>query len=134
MSQVDVDSFVGADERDGIFERCEHAEAQQIDLDDAEIRAVLLVPLHHDPSRHRGRLKRNDLVEWLRGDYHPAAVLAEMARNGLNSLHKVNEQLDPRCVCIDSAPTETSDQRVMLILELVDVVELSEPVDLVWRE
>src|SRR6516165_3304430 len=134
MSQVDVDSFVGADERDGIFERREHAEAQQIDLDDAEIRAVLLVPLHHDPSRHRGRLKRNDLVEWLRGDYHSAAVLAEMAGYGLNSLHKVNEQFDPRCISVDAATTEAGDQRVMLILELIDVVELHKPVDLVGSE
>src|SRR5262245_55440660 len=109
MSQVDVDSFMGSDERDGIFERREHAEAQQIDLDDAEIGAILLVPLHHDPSRHGGRLKRNDLVERLRGDDHAAAVLAEMAANGLNSLDKFNEQLDAGCIGIDAAPTKAGD-------------------------
>ena len=46
-----VDAFVARDERDRLLEGGEHAEAEQIDLDDPEIRTVLLVPLDDDPPR-----------------------------------------------------------------------------------
>ena len=36
---------------------------EQIDLDDAEVGAVVLVPLHDHPPRHARRLERHHLVE-----------------------------------------------------------------------
>jgi hypothetical protein len=40
-----------------------HAEAEEIDLDDAEVFAVVLVPLDDDSPRHGGGLERDDGVE-----------------------------------------------------------------------
>ena len=37
-----------------------HAEPEQIDLDDAEVLAVVLVPLRHDASGHARRFERDD--------------------------------------------------------------------------
>jgi hypothetical protein len=61
-----------ADQPQAILERSHHAEAQQIDLNDAEIGAVLLVPLHHHAAGHAGGLERNHLVETPLADHHAA--------------------------------------------------------------
>ncbi len=52
----------------------------KIDLDDAEIGAVVLVPLDNHPARHARRLERHDLVEMVGRDDHAARVLAQVAR------------------------------------------------------
>ncbi len=43
-------------EGEGVFNGCQHAEAEQIDLDDAEVFAVILIPLHDGAARHGGGL------------------------------------------------------------------------------
>ena len=57
---------------------CQHAEAQQVDLDDAQVGAVVLVPLHHAPVLHGRRLDRHHLVEAPGGDHDAAGVLAQV--------------------------------------------------------
>ena len=77
---VDVDAFVALDQRHRFLQHRHHPETQQIDLHDAEIGAVVLVPLDNHPPRHARRLERHDLVEMIRRDHHAARVLAEVAR------------------------------------------------------
>ena len=51
------------DQRDRVLQHRHHAEAEQIDLDDAHVGAVVLVPLHDDAAGHAGVLERHDRVE-----------------------------------------------------------------------
>ena len=85
-----------AHEGDRLLEHRHHPEPEQVDLDDAEPRAVVLVPLDDDPPRHRRGLERDDVVEPARGDHHPARVLAEMARQILDPRPERREAADAR--------------------------------------
>ena len=73
-----------ADEFEAVFDDGHHAEAEQIDFDDAEVGAVFLVPLHDDAAGHGGGLEGNDAVELALADDHAAGVLAEVARHVLH--------------------------------------------------
>ena len=67
------------DEFEAIFEDGHHAEAEEIDFDEAEIGAVFLVPLHDGAAGHGGALDGDNAVEHACADDHSAGVLAEMA-------------------------------------------------------
>jgi hypothetical protein len=56
-----------------------HAEAEEVDLDDAEVLAVVLVPLDDAAAGHGGGLQGHDGVEPALADDHAAGVLAEVA-------------------------------------------------------
>ena len=134
MREIDFDALMRANHRDRLFQRRQHPEAEQIDLDDAEVGAVVLVPLNHDAAGHRGRFERHDLVERLRGNHHAAAMLAEMARQTLNLAHQLDQHHDARRLGIDAAALEQRHQVVMMVAELVHLVELGETIDLIGRK
>ena len=50
------------DDRQRVFERSHHAEAEQVHFHDAEIGAVVFVPLHDDAAGHRRGLERDNLI------------------------------------------------------------------------
>ena len=81
-----------------------HAEAEQIDLDDAHVGAVVLVPLDDDAARHAGVLERDDLVEPALADHHAAGMLAEMPRQILDLLPQLRRTSGPSACCT-SMPT-----------------------------
>ena len=62
VGQVDLDPRL-PEHRDGVLQSRHHAQAQEIDLDDPQVRAVFLVPLDHDAPGHRRGLEGNHLVE-----------------------------------------------------------------------
>src|SRR5215469_1035192 len=103
MSKIELDSLMLADQRDGLFEYGEHAEAEQIDFDNPQIGAIVLVPLDHHPAWHGGRFERHEFIERLRRDHHAAAVLAEMARNTLYLAHQLDQHPDVRRVGVNAA-------------------------------
>ena len=77
--EIDWVAVVLRDEFEGIFEDGHHAEAEEVDFDDAEVGAVFLVPLHDGAAGHGGALDRDDAIEHAGADDHAAGVLAEMA-------------------------------------------------------
>ena len=60
-----------ADQVDGLCEHRHHAEAEQIDLHDAHVGAIVLVPLHDDAAGHAGVLERHDGIELARNTTMP---------------------------------------------------------------
>ena len=80
MRQIDALAIRLADDPDRLLQYRHHPQAQQIHLDDAHVRAVFFIPLHHHAAGHRGRLERNDRVQLALADDHAAGVLAQMAR------------------------------------------------------
>src|SRR5215472_13610753 len=85
VRQIDFLVVVVANQPDRIFEHGHHAQAEQIDFDDAEIGAVVLVPLHDYASGHGGRLQGDHRIERALADHHAAGVLAEMTRQILQA-------------------------------------------------
>jgi hypothetical protein len=69
LGEVDRASALGA-QVEGVFHGSEHAEAEKVDFDDAEIGAVVLVPLHDGATGHAGRLEGDDGIESSVADDH----------------------------------------------------------------
>jgi hypothetical protein len=63
-----------------VLEHGHHAEAEEIDLHEAEVFAVVLVPLDDAAVFHRGVFDGDDGVEAAGAEDHAAGVLAEVAR------------------------------------------------------
>ena len=61
-------------------DRGEHAEAEHVDLEQAELVEVVLVPLDHGAVGHRGVLDRHEFLEQVARDDESADVLREMPR------------------------------------------------------
>ena len=66
----------------------QHAEAEHIDLENAEIFEIVLVPFDHGALFHRGILDRHDFVEVRSRDDEAADMLGKMARK----LHQLLRQ------------------------------------------
>ena len=60
------------------LDRREHPQPEQVDLQEARIRARVLVPLHDLPSLHRRRLHRAELDQRRGRDHHPSRVLGHV--------------------------------------------------------
>ena len=77
-------------------------EPQEVDLDDPEVGAVVLVPLHDDAAGHGRRLQRHHLVEPAGGDHHAAGVLAEVAGQVVDARPELGEMLEARVLGIEA--------------------------------
>ena len=77
-------------------------EAQEVDLDDAEVGAVVLVPLDDHAAGHRGGLQGHHVVEGALGDDHAARVLAEVARQVLDLAEEAREELHAAVVPVEA--------------------------------
>ena len=88
----DVDWFAALFAKaDGVFHGGEHAEAEEVDFDDAEVFAVVFVPLHDGAVGHGGGLDGDDVVESVVADDDAAGVLAEVAGEAEELVEEVGE-------------------------------------------
>ena len=73
----DIDRvFALSAQSDGVLHRCHHAETKKIHLNDAEVLAIVFIPLCDNPTRHGGVLERNYRAERVLTDDHASGVLA----------------------------------------------------------
>ena len=120
MGEVDVDPLVGADGGHHLLQGGEHAEAEEVDLDDPEVGAVVLVPLDHHAARHGGGLQGDHLVEAAGGDHHAAGVLPEVAGEVVDARPQVHEMLEALLLGVEAGGGELGGER--LLLAVVGVV------------
>ena len=76
---------------EALMNRREHAEAQTIDLQNADLVQVVLVPLDYGAVVHRGIFDRHHLAQRPLGHHHAAHVLRQMPRKAHDLVHTVNE-------------------------------------------
>ena len=107
-----------------------HAEAEQIDLDDPHVGAVILVPLHDHTAGHRCRLERHHRIELALADHHAAGMLPEMPRQILDPSPQVREYPHARPLWRETHRSEVSLECLVRIDKLEVVHRLREPVDL----
>ena len=69
---------------EAVVQRGQHAQAEQVDLDQAGVGAVVLVPLQHGAARHPGPLHRAHLPHRPVADHHAARVDAQVPRQPLH--------------------------------------------------
>ena len=68
------------DERERAADRGQHAEAEDVHLEEPELVEVVLVPLDDGALRHRRVLDRHELLERPARDHEAAGVLRQVAR------------------------------------------------------
>ena len=76
---------------DRVLKHGHHAQAQEIDLDDAQSLAVVLVPLSNDTTGHGGVFEWNDPGQFALAQDHPAGVLAQVPRQAAHAAAKSGE-------------------------------------------
>ena len=82
----------------GILQDRHHAQAEQIDFDDAEVFAIFFVPLGHGAARHGGGFQWDDGIKLALADNHASGMLAEVARQTIHRAIKRKERLGARVV------------------------------------
>ena len=65
---------MGLDVSQGLLDRAQGAQGEEIDFDQAGILDPILVPLHHHATRHRRSLQGYDLDKGCGGDEHAPDV------------------------------------------------------------
>ena len=88
-------ALTSGDQLDALLHQRQHAERQEVDLDEARVVAGILVPLAHHPVFHRGALERHDLDQGPARDDHPAHVLGDVAGQSGDLLRQL-AQLFPK--------------------------------------
>ncbi len=96
MREIHVHALMRLDHGQHLLDRAQHPEAEQVHLHDAEVRAVVLVPLDDDAPFHRRGLERHDLRQPAHRHDHPAGVLSEVARQALDAHEELPEVRDAR--------------------------------------
>ena len=84
LGQVDLDPVGGTDQVDGVVQGREHPQAEQVELDQPDGGAVVLVPLQDAAVLHGRPLDRADLDHRPVADHHAAGVDPEVAREALD--------------------------------------------------
>src|SRR5207244_3135720 len=72
------------DQLEGLVDRGQHPEPEQVELDQLELLDVALVELDDDAVLHRRPLDRGDIDERRGGDEHPARVDRQVAREAVD--------------------------------------------------
>ena len=103
LGEVDLVAAVLTDEVDGVVQRRQHPEAEEVELDESGSGAVVLVPLQYGAIGHPPPLDRAHLDHRAVADHHPAGVDAEVA-GGVLDLggeieHLTRGSRSPSCFC-----------------------------------
>ncbi len=110
----------------------EHAEAEHVDLEEAERVEVVLVPRDHRAARHRRRLDRRDVHERLGAEHEAADVDRQVARKALDGVRHREHLAHAPVARLEPAGRDA------LGVDLVELVpprhERAEPVDLLERQ
>ena len=116
MGQVHGLAVVAMDEGERVFERGHHAQPQQIHLDDAQVGAVFLVPLHHHAAGHGGGLERHHRIELALADHHAAGVLAQVPGQVLRRFAQLEELADAGMAEVEAGVGELALAGVFRVL------------------
>ena len=63
MSQINFFIVMIANQFERVFQNSHHPQPKQVYLNNAEIRAVIFIPLHDNAPRHGSRFERNNRIE-----------------------------------------------------------------------
>ena len=112
---------------DAALDRRQHPEPEQVDLEKAGVAAGVLVPLHHLPPLHRGRLDRAEVDQRLGRDHHPARMLRLVARQSPGVVGELHERVPARRAAARDLPLD-----VVVVLPGVHLAR--QPLDLPRRQ
>ena len=114
-------------------ERGQHAQGEQVHLEQVQLGQVVLVPLHDGPVRHGGRLDGDRLAERPARDHEPAHVDGQVAREPLQLAG--GGEREPHPLGVDRVePGLGKDVRAHLLQAVVGPHLLGQPIHLRQRQ
>ncbi len=84
IGRLELDAPLRLDMAHGLLDHAQRAQREEVDLDQPGIFDTVLVPLHHNPARHRRPLQRHHLDQRRGGDDHAPHVDGEVARDAVH--------------------------------------------------
>ncbi len=129
--QVEPGATVLLDQRERLREHRQHAQAEEVDLEDAERVQVVLLPLDDGAVLHRGVLHRHHLGQLAVGDDEAAHVDGEVPREALQHLGEGERPLHARVL---GAQTRLGHVHVGQGARPRQLGVLGQPVHLVQRQ
>ena len=129
MGEIDLLAVMIANQVDGILDDRHHAQAQQVDLDDAHVGAIVFVPLHHHAARHSRWLERHHGIELALADHHAARVLSQVPWQILHRQIQLEKFTDARIGEIQAGATELAVGRIFGIFPLPGAHQARKPIE-----
>ncbi len=113
---------------DGVLDRRQHPQAEQVDLEEAGVGARVLVPLADLTPGHRRRLDGDEVDQRPRRDHHPARVLRDVARQAGDLPGQGAERIPARAGVLsgDSGQLFADCGRVPAVGDACEPLQLSE--------
>ncbi len=96
VAQLKISSQLGGHEAQRALQRAEHAQGQDVDLDQPQRVEIVLVPLDHAAPFHRGVFHRHQARQVVACDDEAAGMLAQVAREADQRLSQLHPQLAQR--------------------------------------
>ncbi len=78
-----------------LLQACQHAETEQIDLENTEIFQIVLIPLDNSAIFHRRVLHRHHVMQLLARDDEAADMLRQVPRKALQRVRQLNALHQP---------------------------------------
>ncbi len=78
LREIHLDALVLVHQVDGVVQRRQHTQTQQIELHQTDCRAVIFVPLQHTAVRHTGPFHRTHICDRAIADHHAPGVDAHV--------------------------------------------------------
>ena len=98
VCRLQLDAVMRRHQLETVPQRRQHAQAEQVELDQPGIGAVVLVPLQHRAARHPRPLHRAHLPDRPVADHHPAGMDAEVTGQPLHPGGELGDRLRDACV------------------------------------
>ena len=111
--EIDLLAVDPGDLGEGVSHRGLHADAEDVELEQAELLDVVLVELAHGKS-HPARLDRGAIEQCGVGEQHPARVQSDVARQAVECLDEAEESVE---LATRGEPTEARRTQLGQLLE-----------------
>jgi hypothetical protein len=96
-----VEALVLAQQIERAAHAAEHAEAEDVDLHEAELLDILLFPFHHPALGHGGRLDGDEAVEPLAREDEAAGMLRQVARRADQLTRQLQREREARIGAVE---------------------------------
>ena len=120
--EVDRHAARAVDVQQAILQHGEHAEAEQVDLDQAGGIEIVAFPLNHRAPRHRRRLDGHDGGQRLAREHEAADMNRAMAWQLVQPIDDVGERAHARVGRVEAGADENVARRGLACVSWRDVV------------
>src|SRR5579859_3449274 len=114
-AEVNFPAIIFANDFQRIFQYSHHAQAEQIDFNNAHVGAIFFIPLHDDAAGHGRGFQRHNRIELALANDHSSGMLAQMTRQVLNGKAKFEKFANARMAWIKTRIAKLARECVVVV-------------------